>query len=325
MQLPPELRAAIDAEADRFAPRELETAAAALSFDYRDNDGRGRHFSMTPALAAAYAVCRMPATYSAVRRALELCGAALRESATALDIGSGTGAALWALRDALGRPAQALALERDGHMLRLGAALMAGTPLADATERINADALSSLPEGRFDIVTATYALNEQSDEDRLRLACALWARTDHTLLIVEPGTPSNFSALKSVRAALTAAGAQILAPCPHSGECPLPPDDWCHFTVRVERSALHRRLKGGSAPYEDEKFCFIAATRGEAEPCAARVLRHPQIAAGRVELALCTPNGIERRAVTKRDGPLFKLARKSNAGDAFETGLSHAE
>ena len=39
------------------------------------------------------------------------------------------------------------------------------------------------------------------------------------------------------------------------------PDDWCHFTCRVARSRLHKLLKGGEAPYEDEKFAFLAVAR----------------------------------------------------------------
>ena len=95
-------------------------------------------------------------------------------------------------------------------------------------------------------------------------------------------------------------------------------EDWCHFAVRVQRTQLHRALKGGDAPYEDEKFCYLAAMRGEPQnACASRVLRHPQIAPGRIGVTVCEARGIVSRAVTKKDA-LWKRARKIGAGDRIE-------
>ena len=92
-------------------------------------------------------------------------------------------------------------------------------------------------------------------------------------------------------------------------------EDWCHFAVRVQRTKLHKQLKGGDAPYEDEKYAYLALTKEPpASACGARVLRHPMIAPGRITLTLC--EGGEKRicAVTKKD-PLWKRARKIDAGD----------
>src|SRR5207244_3373275 len=98
----------------------------------------------------------------------------------------------------------------------------------------------------------------------------------------------------AARDLLVAAGLRIAAPCPHSADCPIGPGtDWCHFSARVSRSSLHRQVKGGSLPYEDEKFSYVAAVHPEARsaaprPAAARVLRRPQIRKGQVLLELCT-------------------------------------
>ena len=99
------------------------------------------------------------------------------------------------------------------------------------------------------------------------------------------------------------------------------PDDWCHFRVRVARSRLHKRLKGGDAPFEDEKFCYLAVAKpGVAvRPAGARILRHPAKQAGFVELAVCTAAGTrEVRRVTKKQGAAFRAARKADAGDESE-------
>ena len=93
--------------------------------------------------------------------------------------------------------------------------------------------------------------------------------------------------------------------------------DWCHFAVRVQRTKLHKQLKGGDAPYEDEKFCYLALMKTPpAEPCAARVLRHPLIAPGKITLTLCEAGEKKIRTVTKKD-PLWKRARKIGAGDGL--------
>ena len=95
-------------------------------------------------------------------------------------------------------------------------------------------------------------------------------------------------------------------------------EDWCHFTVRVQRTQLHRALKGGDAPFEDEKFCYLAATREEpADACAARVLRHPQIAPGRIGTTLCEGGRMTERTFTKKDAQ-WKQVRKLSAGDRME-------
>ena len=43
-------------------------------------------------------------------------------------------------------------------------------------------------------------------------------------------------------------------------ECPMR-DDWCHFAVRLPRSAAHRAAKGAKRGFEDEKFTYVVAVR----------------------------------------------------------------
>lgn len=76
-------------------------------------------------------------------------------------------------------------------------------------------------------------------------------------------------------------------------------------------------MKGGDAPYEDEKFTFLAVSRTPVQQAPSRILRHPMKEAGRIGLKLCTPEGITERSVTKKHGELFKQARKAGSGDAF--------
>lgn len=149
------------------------------------------------------------------------------------------------------------------------------------------------------------------------MAFSLWNATKQILLLVEPGTPAGFAHLREIRTLLLPHGVHIAAPCPHEEECPLPDDDWCHFTCRIARSRLHKQLKGGDAPFEDEKFSYLALTRQNSAPAASRILRHPRIDSGKITLKLCTSEGLSTRQVRKKEGSLFKVARKSNCGDAF--------
>jgi ribosomal protein RSM22 (predicted rRNA methylase) len=165
-----------------------------------------------------------------------------------------------------------------------------------------------------DCVIASYVLSEMTEENRAKTAEVLWNAAGKMLLVVEPGTPAGYEQVKALRSLLLSRGAHIAAPCPHEVPCPIPEGDWCHFACRVPRSRLHRALKGGDAPYEDEKFCYMAFTKQPRDHASARVLRHPQIEPGRVTLTLCTPKGLKKSIVTKRDGEAFKRARKADWG-----------
>ena len=144
------------------------------------------------------------------------------------------------------------------------------------------------------------------------------------LVIVEPGTPAGAARVQRARARLIEQGASVAAPCPHADACPLASDDWCHFAARVNRSSLQRRLKRGSLGYEDEKFSYIAVTRGSADPCAARVLRRPHREPRRVALRLCTADGLRESLVTRREGERYRAARKTRWGDSWRPAGSRA-
>lgn len=115
-----------------------------------------------------------------------------------------------------------------------------------------------------------------------------------------------------------AEGAYLAAPCAHTGPCRLAGDDWCHFSARIARSRLHRLLKEGDVPYEDEKYAYLAFSKTPVQPAAARILRHPKAAKGQITLSLCCPDANRELTVRKRDGDAFKAARKAGWGDAFE-------
>lgn len=320
MELPQALRSAIEQLAEGVSRARLTDAAGRTSERYREGLGRGTRLVTTDIEAAAYAAARMPATYGAVHTALEyaLAGLELPGGLTLTDVGAGTGAGSWAAADVL-EPTKIICLEREKAMRQVGAALMreADDAAVAGAEWREFDLTGSAPIESSDVVLASYVLNELREADRISAAKKLFDAAERLLVIVEPGTPDGWRQLMGVRDALIGQGARIAAPCPHMGACPITGDDWCHFTCRIARSRLHKALKMGDAPYEDEKFCYMAFVREEITPAGGRVLRHPQIEPGRITLKVCGSDGISQLTVRKKDGAMFKWARKANCGDAL--------
>ncbi|RBM19129.1 rRNA methyltransferase [Streptomyces sp. PT12] len=311
-----------------------------------ERPGRGGPFTAAPVLrdradAVAYAAYRMPATCEAVTAALRELAARLPGWAPAahLDVGGGTGAAPWAAAEVWpGREGRTVVVDRAGPALDLGRELAAAGGLAvpvewrqgqlgapgAAPELPGADlvtvsyVLGELPEPARDaVVDAAAAAVTRSAQGAAQGAAGEWAGTG-AVVLVEPGTPEGYRRIRDARDRLLAAGLRVLAPCPHGAECPIEVGaDWCHFAARVSRSSLHRRVKGGVLPYEDEKFTYVAAaTPGTgASPAPGRIVRRPLLRKGQVLLDLCTPEGALRRTtVSKRRGQEYRAARDSEWG-----------
>ncbi len=325
--MPDELSAALSALLAPYGEDDLARDAQAISARYRDRVGEGARLLTTRREAAAYAASRMPATYAAISRALSLTLPCLPGFAPLrlTDVGAGPGTAALAAAAACPTLAQVLCLEREAAMRDVGLALMRAlpAPLSGAAYR-EADLSrgEALPEA--ELVTACYVLGELAPGAMDALLLRLWEAARGLLLLVEPGTPAGAAHLLRARALLLPLGAHIAAPCPADGPCPHAKkdggagEDWCHFAVRVQRTRLHRVLKGGDAPFEDEKFSFLALSRSEPVRAGARVLRHPEVHGGHIALTLCTGAGLSRRVVTKKDKPAFRAARDAGTGSPFE-------
>ena len=315
---PQELTLALEALLSGRESAQLERDAKIISENYRMRTGQGSRLLTRESEAAAYAAARMPATFAAaheaIAQALEASGLAPR---TLMDCGAGTGAAAWAAAQLL-ELEEITCLEREDAMRSVGSALMrAGDGALASAKWASCDlaAPGALPGA--ELVVEGYMLGELSEHMRLPVAEKLWHACGQMLVLIEPGTPQGFANLAAVREHLASLGAHVAAPCPAgSKHCPMEEGDWCHFSVRVQRSRLHKALKGGEAPYEDEKYAYLALTREAPKAaCMARVLRHPLIAPGRIVLTLCEDGEKKQRIVTKKDG-LWKRARKIGAGES---------
>ncbi|MEV7146649.1 small ribosomal subunit Rsm22 family protein [Streptomyces sp. NPDC093084] len=315
------LRATLAGLLDGLPPKQAAGAVERLIATYRGATPTDAPILRDRADVVAYAAYRMPATFQAVRAALAAFADAVPQGwapGSHVDVGGGTGAATWAVSDTWAGVRPVTVLDWAEPALDLGREIAAAGPELREAQWRRARIGAALTIESTDLVTVSYVLNELDEAARGALVDAA-ATAAGSVVIVEAGTPAGYARIIEARERLVAAGFRIAAPCPHSAACPIVPGtDWCHFSVRVSRSSLHRQVKGGSLAYEDEKFSYVAATRLSAVPAPARVVRRPQIRKGQVLLDLCETDGrLARTTVTKRHGDLYKAARDADWGDAW--------
>jgi ribosomal protein RSM22 (predicted rRNA methylase) len=325
VELPRELAEGVARLLHDVGPRDLARTSAALSAKYRQHQERTAPVARSEAEIVAYVATRLPATYAAITSALT----AVRDlrpdwqPRTLLDLGAGPGTAAWSATAVWPSLERVTAVEVEPRMVAIGRELgrAAGHPAARQAAWVRASASDPLPPGTYDLVVLAYLLGElgASDRDRLieRAANATLAPTGLTV-VVEPGTPVGHTRVLAARDRLLAAGGHVTAPCPHDAPCPKAGADWCHFAVRLPRTAIHRAAKQADLGYEDEKFSYVAVSRQPTARVSARVVRHPRLRPRLVQLELCTPGGLRSTIVTKRQGKQFRLARKTAWGEGFE-------
>ena len=314
MDISEELKNAIEELLSKNKTNEIIENAQIISNRYRNNDGKGRRLLTKQNEAISYAISRMPATYSAVYSAVQQTIENYDENLeTLLDIGAGTGAVTWAVNELL-EITEGKCLERENNMINIGKQLMRNTKMSKVKWE-QFDVLQDDIVEKADIVITSYMINELPENEKETVIKKMWNATNKLLIIIEPGTPAGFNNILKVREKLLNNGGYIIAPCSHQGECKIPKDDWCAFYTRVFRSAIHKQAKKGELGYEDEKFSYIAFSKVPIKTNGDRILRHPQIYKGYVNVKLCTKDGIQERKYSKKDGEIYKKVRKLDAGE----------
>jgi len=320
MDLPSQIRAAIDKALDGVPLADVQAAAERLSMRYRAATRDGRAHLSDDLAARAYLAVRMPATYAAVRASLDAV-AELRPGfmpRSLLDAGAGPGTALFAARDCWPSLSEATLVESSTAIRRWGETLVSASAFKQADWLASDLASVELRQAHYDLVLLTYVLDELEPKAIGPLIDRLWKATGDTMVVVEPGTSAGWSRILSVRDRFIAAGAYLVAPCPHAMTCPLQAPDWCHFSRRVARSRMHRRIKSADVPWEDEKFIYLAASRHPGLSVSARVIAPVLVKGGTVTLKLCQKAGDARRhMLSKRNGEAFRQARRLAWGDCL--------
>ncbi len=318
MQIPASLQRALERLIATQSATALERVAATISARYRET---GTYSISTALEAIAYAAWRMPATFAAMRSVFQRLAEHLPDFAPArlLDIGAGSGAAIWAAAAQWPALTEVIAIEREPAMAHIGEQLARAGDLPPIIwQRRDVLTMETFPAS--DLVVVGYVYGEIDPAARARLLQRLWAATTGVLALVEPGTPAGHAAILSAREALRERQAMIVAPCPHAGPCPMADNDWCHVAQRVARPAFQRRLKGAAAPFEDEKYAYLIVSRQAISPYDGRIVRHPITHRGRIELQVCAASGLQHVAVTRSQATLWRRARASSWGDVWPGG-----
>lgn len=323
MQLPDDLRQALGIELNSVAPRHLAAASQALSRRYRAGHGRSGAAPLETSLdARAYAAYRMPATYAALAAVFREVRERLPDWSprSMLDVGGGPGTAAWAAARTWPELNRITIIERDAAMIETGRALAshAASSALQNVEWRQRDVTGDWGAGEADLTTAGYLLGELPAGAAAGLASELWAHTAGVCAVVEPGTPRGYLLTVELGDALVTSAAAIVAPVHPNWTCLEHDADWLHFAERVSRTRLQRAAKDASLSYEDEKFCYIVASRLAARPIAARVVRQPQIRSGHVRLTICTPAGIQHLVVPRSRKEAYRKARDLKWGSAIE-------
>ena len=322
MPLPQRLHDALERLLHADSKGGLSRAATDLTARYRsvDRDAIGT-FMSTPAHRLAYLSFRMPATFAVVKKVLE--EVRLRASefhpVTLLDLGAGPGTATWAAVEVFPTVERAQLIEKDPDWKSIGTHLMleAGDTVLKQALWSSGDIESIQLDGDSDLVILSYVIGELSIDAIDSLVDKVWNATGRVVVFIEPGTPHGFKRIRAVRDRLIAIGAHLVAPCPHEKKCPMKDGDWCHFSERLERSALHRSVKDVSMGYEDEKYSYVVASRVAVELPEARIIRHPGRHTGHIDFEVCAKDGLEKRTLSKRHKDLYKRAKKLDWGDVL--------
>lgn len=316
--LPTELKAALDGKLRGFSRSDAAGRAATISKTYRGGGNSGAIRSEADALA--YALARMPATYAAVTASLNALAEIRPDFApnSLLDIGAGPGTAAWAAAAAFTSLMDFTLLDANDALRALALDLARDSTRLRNINYARGEARAALDKAdNADLVMASYMIGEIGEAEQRALAEAMWARTNDTLLVVEPGTPAGYARIIALRAHLIGLGAHVAAPCPHDGQCPLQPPDWCHFSQRLQRSRAHMQVKGAEVPFEDERFAYVALMRAPVEgQRPSRVLAQPDMSKVEITAKLCTPEGVSLTKVPRRAKADYAAARRWRWGDA---------
>ena len=291
--------------------KETQHQWAALSAAYRERKGQ---YTQKNTDHLAYILARMPATYAACEAVL-MQAQNLSPPTSVLDVGSGPGTMGWALSQ---RPG--------GEMIRLSQ-VESDTAFVRFSQEVPPPIQARQTYAHFqgniephDWVTMAYVLCELTQAQQAAWVDRAFSLATECIILIEPGTPAGYATLMRVRDQLLAKG--VLAPCPHQDACPLQAPNWCHFSVRLDRTPEAKMLKAASLPYEDEKYSYLIVGRSRSQtqmpPAGARILRHPQPRTGHIHLDMCTPEGAYKKTIiSAKSKAEYKKARSLKWGDSF--------
>eukprot|EP01132_Coremiostelium_polycephalum_P005616 gene5616-6988_t len=385
IEVNPLLKKKIAQSLKNYSTEQLRMDAAQLSNNLRNRTRTEKPTSKSPVVikpeekpviiygkgqVLAYIAHRMPGVYGCIKRVFHEISTRFPsfKPDSMLDFGSGPGTALWAAKDVWGQSISKYeAVEPSSFMIDVAKKMLEGQTnnmkwsQFMPTRPSGPNSAAHWESQQKDLVVASYVLSELPDaETRSRVVIDLWeqVKPSGVLVLLEPGTPVGFGIIKEMRQMVLdlpssqvgkrTLKAQVLSPCPHSGQCPMGNLSWCHFSQRVVRPVFQKLAKGSvnSVPFEDEKYSYIVLTKVtessipsqlekqetiygnslEPKQLWSRLVDPPYKRGGHVIMDVCTPEeDIRRVTVAKSHGKqMYREARKSFWSDGFIIDESHS-
>ena len=299
-----------------------EQAMLAQAFSSLSNRYHAGEYNQKPPTLTeryAYMLARFPATLAAVSAVLNTLIKRMPKlyPRSFVDIGAGPGTASYAALELFDLE-NLLLVERDPEWIALGKKLATNKPSLNQASWMEHDLNNILNIAPSDIIMASYSFQELSPQRQASLALELYHKTLKALVIIEPGTPRGFNNIRNLREVLLKEGAHIIAPCTHEAPCPLLGTNWCHFSARLKRHELHRRIKSASMGYEDEKYSYLIVSPQSVPKLYARVLRPPQKRSGHIILDLCSEAQQKSEIIARSQKNLYREAKKLDWGSPWE-------
>lgn len=306
---------------DGFSISELKTEFEKINRSYRNKNSRTDDYRITDEKGAiAYLLYRMPATANVISKILNELKSDFPDfnPEDILDIGSGPGVSLLPISIIFEDTGSITLVEEMKTMADLGKKITDKIPGINGKVRwINFSFNKISEERKYDLVLASYMLNELDETETEEFIRKIDRITGDIAVVIVPGTPEFFRQLLYFRKSALDLGFNILSPCTFTGKCHMEQaDNWCHFSERIQRTSILRKIKDGELPYEDEKYSYIVLSKNRHPSEGKRIIRHPLIRKGLTEVMTCDINGIEETKVTKsKNAGLYKLLKKAGWGD----------
>lgn len=315
MHLPEVIQERIENIIKSFSPSVLKKAQENLSSNYRQKNTSESVFNSNEQ-AIAYLATRLPATFATVFSCMEKFSH-LHPSfypSSILDVGAGPATASLALSFLYPAIKSTHLIEKNAAAINLGKKLLSSAEIANISW-LSKDITSMEEVPSADLCIFSYSLNEISNIEKM---LENLIKTKFSVFVfIEPGTPTGYQNILRARSFFLSKNYSILAPCSHQKTCPIKGSDWCHFSVRLERTKLHKMLKGGELGYEDEKYSYLIVSPEMLNFCTQdRIIRHPFIGKGHQKFTVCSTDGLlKERIITKKDKELYKEAKDLHWGD----------
>lgn len=268
-----------------------------------------------------YLKSRMPATYAAIYTVLKEIPQDAKVTSL-LDIGCGPGTGLWVAREHFNSLQSYIGFEGDPGFIALAERLNQGVS-PQHVEWMRGRYPANLPITKADVVLMSYSVGENSHDTIAKTIAYVWEHNvAEWLVVIEPGTPKGFDSILNIRQLLIEKGGYVVAPCKGNYLCPLTAQDWCHFSVRLERTPMQKHIKEATLPYEDEKYSYLIVRKTLEEHRAdeGRIIKKPMIRPGHVTLDVCSKAGYERKTVSKSQKELYSKTKKAGWGDVVYGG-----